>query len=104
MKLGDASINASERDEAADFFGAAFLALTGAFFFARADFADFFAAFFAAMWFPPGGRGYDRESVESKRTKRLDALHSVFITPGLPVAHLPHPVHGPRCFRATCVR
>ena len=69
----------------ADFLGAAFLAfaLVEAFFFARADFADFFAAFFAAMSFPPGGRGYDRESVESKRTK-VDALHSVFITPGIP--------------------
>jgi hypothetical protein len=85
VKLGEASINASDREILAAFLGAAFLALArvGAFFFARADFADFFAAFFAAMSFPPGARGYDRETAESKR-EALDALHAVFITPRIP--------------------
>ncbi|MEX0881139.1 MAG: hypothetical protein WEB59_08385 [Thermoanaerobaculia bacterium] len=53
MKLGDASLNASDRVAVPDFLGAAF-ALAGDFFFAR----TVFAGFLAAMSLPPGGGGY----------------------------------------------
>jgi hypothetical protein len=53
VKLGDASLNASDRVAAPDLLGAAFT-LAGDFFERTV-----FAGFLAAMSLPPGGRGYD---------------------------------------------